>query len=116
MEAFEQHVAGLPSTETRAAGLDDGLLDAIRSASLSHDIPMIHTTAGPPTQLLTEIGLETGAEVTVAPNDTGRADPTVGTLVAMSPEEVAISPRRVGNAVDVRIHFPRVGFVVRRQK
>lgn len=41
--------------------------------------------------------------------------PTIGALVALSPEEVIITPRRLNGdaSVDVRVHFPRLGFVVR---
>lgn len=41
--------------------------------------------------------------------------PTFGTLVAMSPEEVVIKPQTLDPPakLDVRIHFPRLGFVVR---
>lgn len=41
--------------------------------------------------------------------------PTVGKLVALSPEEVVIKPQPLEPvaSVDVRIHFPRLGFVVR---
>lgn len=45
--------------------------------------------------------------------------PTLGTLVALSPEEVVITPRKLDDTpaeVDVRIHFPRLGFVVRPWK
>ena len=50
--------------------------------------------------------------------------PTLGTLLALSPEEVVIKPAELdgegegsvlgaGGPVDVRVHFPRLGFVVR---
>lgn len=44
--------------------------------------------------------------------------PTIGTLVAMSPEELVIKPIELEKpaTVDVRIHFPRVGFVARPYK
>lgn len=68
----------------------------------------------------TRCGLIQGAMVSVTPDDTGRGDPTVGKLIALSPEEVVIEPRSLNGgstrstAVDMRIHFPRLGFVVRR--
>lgn len=55
--------------------------------------------------------LLTAADVVVSP--------TIGTLVALSPEEVVITPRKLEGEpaeVDVRIHFPRLGFVVRPWK
>ena len=44
--------------------------------------------------------------------------PTIGTLVAMSPEELVIKPIELEKpaTVDVRIHFPRVGCVARPYK
>jgi hypothetical protein len=44
-------------------------------------------------------------------NDNG---PTIGWLVDLSPEEVVIKPLELDTPtlVDVRVHFPRLGFVV----
>lgn len=44
--------------------------------------------------------------------------PTLGTLIDLSPEEVVIKPLPLEskNAIDVRIHFPRLGFVTRPHK
>jgi len=42
--------------------------------------------------------------------------PTIGTLVALTPEEIVIKPQKLEDAatpIDVRVHFPRLGFVVR---
>lgn len=41
--------------------------------------------------------------------------PTYGSLVDLSPEEVVIKPQPLASkdAIDVHIHFPRLGFVVR---
>ena len=41
--------------------------------------------------------------------------PTIGTLVALSPEEFVIKPQRLDPpaSIDVRVHFPRLEFVVR---
>jgi len=47
------------------------------------------------------------------------ASPTIGSLVALTPEEIVIKPQRLEDAtssIDVRIHFPRLGFVVRPVK
>ena len=40
--------------------------------------------------------------------------PTVGWLVDLSPEEVVIKPLELATPalVDVRVHFPRLGFLV----
>ena len=47
-----------------------------------------------------------------------RSSPTIGTLVALSPEEVVIKPKALEKAatVETRIHFPLLGFVVRPVK
>ena len=42
--------------------------------------------------------------------------PTCGTLVAVTPEEVVLKPQELDGPnplVDARIHFPRLGFVVK---
>lgn len=56
--------------------------------------------------------------ISIAPDDTGRDDPTIGTLLATSPEEIVIKPVGLEKpaTVDVRIHFPRLGFVARPHK
>ena len=66
-----------------------------------------------------KLGLLPGVQVSVAPDDTGRDGPTLGTLVAQSPEEVVIQSWEIegeekrDGRVSVRVHFPRLGFVVR---
>ncbi|KAF2726011.1 hypothetical protein K431DRAFT_259934 [Polychaeton citri CBS 116435] len=65
-----------------------------------------------------KVGLKEGTAVAVVPDDTGRDSPTVGTLIAMSPEEVVIKPQPIDGSddpkrVDVRVHFPKVGFTIR---
>jgi hypothetical protein len=50
--------------------------------------------------------------LSIAPDDTGRDNPTVGTLVRIGVEEVVIRPNEKAE-VGVRVHFPRLGFVVR---
>ena len=42
--------------------------------------------------------------------------PTLGTLIALTTEEIVIEPRKLEDVkapIDVRIHFPRLVFVVR---
>ena len=41
--------------------------------------------------------------------------PTLGTLIALTTEEIVIEPHKLGvkEPINVRIHFPRLGFVVR---
>lgn len=61
-------------------------------------------------------GLVPGTRVSVTPDDTGRDDPTFGTLVGITVQEVVIVPDLIGGRESrvrgVRVHFPRVGFVV----
>ncbi|TID18907.1 hypothetical protein E6O75_ATG06028 [Venturia nashicola] len=79
---------------------------------------LLRTPASPHLDLDGQNGLVAGAKVSVAPDDTGRNNPTLGTLLAISPEEVIIEPQELdGSAplVNARIHFPRLGFVVKPQ-
>ena len=55
-------------------------------------------------------GLPAGAKVTVTPDDNARV-PVTGTLVAASDDEIVIH-RRDGQAGDLHLHFPRLGFDV----
>jgi glutathione S-transferase len=120
-ERFKAYLDQLPSTETRIERADDAgikkTLERLRDTKLAEQVPVLPTPAGPHQELDRRSGLVLGAEVSIAPDDTGRDSPTVGTLLAIGPEEVVIKPQktdedgpRVG---DVRIHFPRIGFVIR---
>jgi len=144
-ETLKQHFASLPDLETRIErederGVED-LMQRLQACSqgprLDHGnrnegsdeaerpIPMIPTPARPHTVLDARNGLVPGVLVSVAPDDTGRNDPTSGTLLALSPEEVVIAPTDIVNdeqgqagrpreaRVKVRVHFPRIGFVAR---
>lgn len=51
--------------------------------------------------------------VSIAPEDTGTAYPTLGNLVALSTEEAVITPPTRPRIGRVRLHFPRLGFVVK---
>jgi glutathione S-transferase len=57
--------------------------------------------------------LKAGDRITVTTEDTGR-DPTEGTLVGLTTERVTIhrSDPRVG---EVAVHFPRVGYIIRKR-
>jgi glutathione S-transferase len=121
------HFDALPSTETRVdrgdeRGANEVLARLGRGASAcagEENVPLIPTPAGPHAALDARNGLVPGVQVSVSPDDTGRESPTVGTLVALTPEEVVISPQTIDGreaAVGpVRIHFPRIGFVIRPQ-
>ncbi|KAK5198297.1 hypothetical protein LTR99_007454 [Exophiala xenobiotica] len=130
-ERVKSYFEGLPDTETRIEKEDEGaiaeMMDRLKTAappSVSsiedkyERVPLIPTPAGPHTSLDGRNGLVPGAAVSVAPDDTGRDSPTIGTLLAITPEEVVLEPGRIGDgngpkAGPVRVHFPRVGFVVR---
>lgn len=124
-EDIEEYWNGLPSVETELIedGDRSGVESVLNDLNVVEDhelaIPMLPTPQ-PWNKFLDEkSGLTVGAEVSIAPDDTGRDDPVVGTLVKLSAEEVVVrpaelergSPPTVGGA---RIHFPRVGFVFRQ--
>jgi len=67
-----------------------------------------------PTTVAPEPGLEAGDPVTVTPTDYG-CDPSAGTLVGLSTNEVVIE-RRDARAGTVHVHFPRRGFQIRKQE
>jgi glutathione S-transferase len=121
-ERFRSHIESVPSKEMRVERADDkglqNVLDTLKKATLSDEVPILPTPSGPHADLDKRNGLVRGAEVNIAPDDTGRDSPTIGTLLAATPEEVVIRPRVVnevgGSTVgEVRIHFPRVKFVIR---
>ena len=91
--AFEAFVARLPSTETRVEeGSNDGAWrDAIAQCAASTDAGLLLLTLAPQhVKFDRKLGPPPGVQASVAPDDTGRDDPTLGTLVALSPEEVII--------------------------
>ncbi|KIW11711.1 hypothetical protein PV08_11013 [Exophiala spinifera] len=124
-ERAKRYFAELPSTETRvesggdAKGVDrviERIRDTAPLALDDEEVPLLPTPAGPHGSLDARNGLVKGVEVTVAPDDTGRDSPTAGMLVALTPEEIVIVPQRIDDGPrvgQVRVHFPRVGFVVR---
>ncbi|KIW88489.1 uncharacterized protein Z519_11058 [Cladophialophora bantiana CBS 173.52] len=121
-ERFKIYVDGLPSTETRIER-DDAqgvkrVMEQLKQTLLREEIPLVATPACPHYDLDKRNGLVAGAGVSIAPDDTGRDSPTVGTLVALTPEEAVITPHQTGTGTnpavgEVRVHFPRVGFVIR---
>jgi hypothetical protein len=106
--AFEAYIAGLPDLQTTdpASWLDD-----IRNTpALSDDKLLVPTAVDSGVDVQRD--LVVGASVSVAPDDTGRDNPTLGTLVKIGVEEVVIKPHDKAE-LDVRVHFPRLGFVVK---
>ncbi|KAL5114039.1 hypothetical protein ACEQ8H_008095 [Pleosporales sp. CAS-2024a] len=107
---FESHINGLQSLQ---AGNDDkqSWLAGIEDSVFLQDKELLIPTtaknvASIPGRLLP------GADVTIAPDDTGRENPTVGTLLRIGAEELVIRTAERGQ-VDVVVHFPTLGFVVK---
>ena len=67
-----------------------------------------------PTQVGPGLGFGAGDAVTVAPIDYGR-DPVAGTLVGLDGDEVVIE-RHDERAGTVHVHFPRIGFQIKKEK
>ena len=122
MERFRAYIASQTSTETRIEKTDENSIEMelkkLKETQLAEQIPLVPTPAGPHQELDRRNGLVPGAEVSVAPDDTGRDSPSTGTLLAITPEEVVIKPREVSDKAaatvgEVRIHFPRVKSTIR---
>lgn len=111
-KSFRDYIDSVPSTETRVTDTA-ALLDEVKAYEDAESAPPLLPTAAPQLERLDELnGLKIGATVSIAPDDTGRASPTIGRLVALSTEEAVIKPE--GSApIEVNIHFPRLGFVIR---
>lgn len=120
----KKYYDSLPLLERKVEGKDSkgidkvlGLLGGVKS---DHNIDLISTPAPPHEELNERNGLHKGAHVAVTPDDTGRGDPSRGYLDALTPEEIVITPQELstsGNAIQgIRLHFPRIGFVVRPVK
>ena len=115
-ERFEEYIEGLPDTQVTVKKGDVQWKDELRRTPLLKDEELLVPTAVVPHQALdARRGMVLGASVSVVPDDTGRGNPTKGTLVKIGSEEVVIKPD--GKAeLDVRIHFPRLGFVVKTSR
>ncbi|WP_395692346.1 ABC transporter substrate-binding protein [Piscinibacter sp.] len=72
------------------------------------------TTSHEPCRIEPGLGFEAGEAVTVMPTDYGR-DPVAGTLVGLDAEEVVIR-RHDERAGTLHVHFPRLGFQIRKEK
>ena len=66
-----------------------------------------------PLQVEPGLGFEMGESVTVTPTDYGR-DPVAGMLVGLTNEEVVIE-RHDERAGTLHVHFPRIGFQIRKE-
>lgn len=114
-KTLERYLENLPSTETKDPAFTDVLEQLKSSPSLGRKSLLLPTPRSSHAELDRKCGLLEGVLVSVAPDDTGRDDPTTGTLVALSPEEIVLKPQILEKPAEVqtRIHFPRLGFVVR---
>lgn len=114
--AFEAYISSLPNLETiiddSGAGQEIWKEELRSSRPLEDGELLVPAAVGEHPRLDVQRGLVPGVSVSVAPDDTGRDDPTVGTLVKIGVEEVVIKPMERGE-LDVRVHFPRLGFVVK---
>jgi len=114
--AFEEYIDGLPDTQVTVKKGDMQWKEALRRTPLLGDGELLVPTAVAPHEALdTRRGMVPGASVSVVPDDTGRGNPTKGTLVKIGSEEVVIKPDEKAE-LDVRIHFPRLGFIVKVPK
>jgi glutathione S-transferase len=112
-KAFEAYVDGLPDLQVTVPGEDMQWRETLRQTPLLSDEDLlIPTVVGQHVSLDTQRGLIPGASVSVVPDDTGRSNPTMGMLLKIGSEEVAIKPNDKAE-LDVRAHFPRLGFVVK---
>ena len=114
-QRFEKYMAELPLTEIKDPDWNrvrQALREAPEVGVEASLLPTRNTVHG---EVDTDAGLETGSTVSIYPDETGRFDPTIGELIAASPEEFVIRPKQLGKPaeVDVRVHFPRLGFVAR---
>jgi hypothetical protein len=112
--ALESYIDSLPNLEKIVSekGTEDWKSALHQSSLLPLSSCLVPTSAPGHAELDVQRGLVPGVAVSIAPDDTGRDDPTLGTLVKIGVEEVVITPVERGE-LDVRIHFPRLGFVVR---
>lgn len=117
---FKNQFAALTCTETRIERSDEEaakkMIDKLKAYPIMGKSAILKTATAPHIELDARIGLVEGSRVGIAPDDTGRDDPTVGKLIGLSPEEIVIEPYDIDGrkaSVQVAIHFPRLGFVVK---
>lgn len=113
--ALEKYIASLPDLEKVVDGEESGeWKERLRSAERIADSELLVPAATEQLEGLDlQRGLSVGVLVSVAPDDTGRDSPTVGELVKIGVEEVVIKPVESAELDDIRVHFPRLGFVVK---
>jgi hypothetical protein len=111
--AFESYIASLPDLQTTLPTTSTSWIQELRASPLLADDKLLVPAAVEQHPSLDAArGLVPGVSVSIAPDDTGRDNPTVGTLVRIGVEEVVVRPNEKAE-VGVRVHFPRLGFVVK---
>lgn len=113
--SFRRYFEALPEVETTNPDWDGVLQDLKAAPELESEAWLLPTPRAAQTEVDAKCGLTEGSLIAVAPDDTGKASPTIGTLVASSPEEFVITPQALEKPadIDVRVHFPRLAFVAR---
>ncbi|KAF7189345.1 hypothetical protein HII31_09323 [Pseudocercospora fuligena] len=116
--SFSRYFDALPNVEATDPDWQDVLKQLKGTPELARSAWLLPTPRPAQAEIDSKCGLTEGSLVSIAPDDTGKADPTIGTLVASSPEEFVITPQRLEKdpEVDVRVHFPRLAFVARPAK
>lgn len=113
LHRFEAYIDSLPNPEVVVPRRDLRWKEQVSKANFWEEERLLVPTAVPPHgDLDRRRGLVPGVMASVVPDDTGRGDPTVGKLVNIGVEEVVIEPEH-GGRIQVRLHFPRLGFVVK---
>jgi hypothetical protein len=111
--AFEAYVDSLPDTQTTLPQGSEDWKSTLRATPLlAGDDVLVPAAVQQHSSLDAQRGLVKGVSVSIAPDDTGKDNPTLGTLVAIGVEEVVIAPHDDAE-IEVQVHFPRLGFVVR---
>lgn len=111
--SFEAYIASLPDRQVTLSESDEGWKQALRQALLlPEDQLLVPAAVEQHPSFDAQRGLLPGVSVSIVPDDTGRGNPTVGRLVRIGVEEVVVTPIEKAE-LDVRIHFPRLGFIVK---
>lgn len=112
---FEKYLAKLASTETKDPDWSTVVRVLRAVPDISEELQLLPTPNKAHSEVDVNAGLRKGTMVSIYPDETGRFDPTIGELLAASPEEFVIKPMALEKPaeLDVRVHFPRLAFVAR---
>jgi glutathione S-transferase len=102
LAAWYERVAAFGHGQPQPLGAEEAIAIAARTGTHA------------PTEVAPGLGFEAGAAVTVFAIDYG-ADPVAGTLVGLTATEVVVE-RRDERAGTVHVHFPRIGYQIRKAK